>query len=63
MEDRELKEKIDHYCEQLLEDNQASLKELVDIVKSSTKTMTSVPKPFKFLKSHYAALIEHYNSK
>lgn len=35
---------------------------MTEIVKSSTKTMTSVPKPFKFLKTHYQALKENYAS-
>ena len=62
IEDRELKEKIDHYCEQLLANEEKALGELTEIVKSSTKTMTSVPRPFKFLKTHYQALREHYAS-
>lgn len=44
-------------------DNQKdALIQLIDIVKSSTKTMTSVPKPFKFLKTHYAGLTETFDS-
>jgi 26S proteasome regulatory subunit N1 len=41
----------------------SSLRELKTIVRSATTAMTSVPKPFKFLKSHYQALTEHYNSR
>lgn len=41
----------------------ASLKELKNIVRSATTAMTSVPKPFKFLKTHYQLLIDHYNTK
>lgn len=39
----------------------SSLQELKNIVRSATTAMTSVPKPFKFLKAHYASLVEHYN--
>jgi 26S proteasome regulatory subunit N1 len=56
LEDRELKEKIDGHCENLLQNNQPSLTALTEIVKSATRTMTSVPKPFKFLKTHYKLL-------
>ena len=62
IEDKELKEKIDHYVELLLTNDQGSLKELIEIVRSSTKTMTSVPRPFKFLKSHYEHLTENFKT-
>ena len=61
-EDKELKEKIDGHCERLLQNDLASLKELKNIVKSATTAMTSVPKPFKFLKTHYGALTELFKS-
>jgi 26S proteasome regulatory subunit N1 len=32
-------------------------------VQSATTAMTSVPKPFKFLKTHYQPLVDHFNSK
>lgn len=41
----------------------ASLRELKTIVRSATTAMTSVPKPFKFLKTHYQPLADHYASK
>ena len=41
----------------------ASLKELKNIVRSATTALTSVPKPFKFLKTHYQSLTDHYNSQ
>ena len=62
LEDRELKEKIDGHCENLLQNNQPSLTELTEIVKSATRTMTSVPRPFKFLKTHYKLLTTHFAS-
>ena len=40
----------------------SSLGELKNIVRSATTALTSVPKPFKFLKTHYQPLIDHYNS-
>jgi len=55
-----LKEKIDAHCERLLDNQLASIKELKHIVKSATTAMTSVPKPFKFLKTHYQPLTEHF---
>ncbi len=62
MEDRELKEKIDGHCERVLQRELSSLKELKNIVKSATTAMTSVPKPFKFLKTHYAPLTELFKT-
>jgi 26S proteasome regulatory subunit N1 len=29
-------------------------------VKEATTTMTSVPKPFKFLKEYYSKLVDYY---
>ena len=40
----------------------ASLRELKVIVRSATTAMTSVPKPFKFLKTHYQILVDHFNT-
>lgn len=34
----------------------------MEIVKSATRTMTSVPKPFKFLKTYYKPLTEHFST-
>lgn len=63
IEDKELKEKIDGYCERLIQNEINSLKQLKNIVRSATTAMTSVPKPFKFLKSHYQTLVDHFNKK
>jgi 26S proteasome regulatory subunit N1 len=57
-----LKEKIDAHCERVLLNELASIKELNHIVKSATSAMTSVPKPFKFLKTHYAPLTELFKA-
>ena len=62
LEDKELKEKIDHHAERMLENDFQSLKELINIVQSATKTMTSVPKPFKFLKTHYKLFTQHFKT-
>jgi len=40
-----------------------SLNELKGIVRSATTALTSVPKPFKFLKTHYQSLTDHYNTQ
>ena len=32
----------------------------MEIVKSATRTMTSVPKPFKFLKTYYKPLTDYF---
>lgn len=61
IEDKELKEKIDGHCELLMQNNMPSLHALMELVQSSIKTMTSVPKPFKFLKTHYQLLTQHFN--
>jgi len=61
VEDRELKEKIDGHCERIAEGEMGSLKELKTIVRSATTALTSVPKPFKFLKTHYAILTQQYD--
>merc|ERR1712232_42192 len=38
-----------------------ALETMATELKSATSSMTSVPKPLKFLRSHYPALSEHYN--
>ena len=38
----------------------SALETLKKEVKESTTTMTSVPKPFKFLKTHYQSIYESY---
>lgn len=63
VEDKELKEMIDGHCERLMDNDMSSLKELITIVRSATTALTSVPKPFKFLKTHYQELTNHYNGK
>lgn len=38
-----------------------ALETIVSELKTSTSSMTSVPKPLKFLRPHYSALTEHYS--
>lgn len=62
----ELKKKLDLYVERLT-DIESGLKKmaiegLMNEVKSSTSSMTGVPKPFKFLKQHYIKIKEAYAS-
>eukprot|EP00124_Ichthyophonus_hoferi_P001063 Ihof_evm3s49 gene=Ihof_evmTU3s49 len=59
-EDRQLKEDLDMLVERLQEPKEdlyrASLEQLRTIIRSSTSSMTSVPKPLKFLRPHYDAM-------
>lgn len=65
-EDQAMKDRIDNYITALLDPtSQASVvAQSIELmkkeVKESTTTMTSVPKPFKFIKTHYAPLVKHY---
>merc|ERR1740121_3086598 len=38
-----------------------ALETIVSELKTSTSSMTSVPKPLKFLRPHYKTLTEHYD--
>ncbi|EGD76493.1 Psmd2 protein [Salpingoeca rosetta] len=55
--DRELKMKLEGYLDRLDEDDQSlyeqCLKDLRSEIKTATSSMTSVPKPLKFLRPHY----------
>ncbi|KRW98942.1 Armadillo-type fold [Pseudocohnilembus persalinus] len=65
-EDLELKENIEKNIEMILGNDQekakTGLETLTNIVSSATSTMTSIPKPFKFLKDHYTSLVTKYES-
>lgn len=65
-EDLELKENIEKNIEMILGNDQekakTGLETLTTIVSTATSTMTSVPKPFKFLKDHYSSLVDKYNN-
>ncbi|CAL1538285.1 unnamed protein product [Lymnaea stagnalis] len=59
-EDRQLQDELNMLVERLVEPNQklypAALESLRSLIKASTTSMTSVPKPLKFLRQHYDTL-------
>lgn len=67
-EDLELKQRIDEKVASLIDESVSkavklsSLESLKKEVKESTTTMTSVPKPFKFLKVHYQSIYDFYQN-
>jgi 26S proteasome regulatory subunit N1 len=65
-EDKNLKEGLDLAVSRLMEKDpsmhQQALDHLVNEIRSSTASMTSVPKPLKFLRGHYAPLKSLYES-
>jgi 26S proteasome regulatory subunit N1 len=65
-EDQELKEGLELAVVRLQEDDDSlhkpALDHLVNEIKSSTSSMTSVPKPLKFLRPHYESLKTVYES-
>ncbi|KAM8768799.1 26S proteasome non-ATPase regulatory subunit 2 [Acanthopagrus schlegelii] len=64
-EDKQLQEDLEMMVERLGEKNTAlyrpALEELRRLIRSSTTSMTSVPKPLKFLRPHYGKLKEIYD--
>ena len=65
-EDSRLKERIEEMVSILLDKSSSesmmseTIERLKREVKTSTTTMTSVPKPFKFIKEYYPRLVEQY---
>ncbi|XP_033978126.1 26S proteasome non-ATPase regulatory subunit 2 [Trematomus bernacchii] len=63
-EDKQLQEDLEMMVERLAEKNtelhHPALEELRRLIRSSTTSMTSVPKPLKFLRPHYGKLKEVY---
>ncbi|KAJ1741686.1 proteasome regulatory particle base subunit [Coemansia sp. RSA 1086] len=63
-EDQQLVAELDMIVERLKEPSteihQSALGNLANVIRSTTSSMTSVPKPLKFLKSHHATLSELY---
>ncbi|CAH8314583.1 unnamed protein product [Eruca vesicaria subsp. sativa] len=59
-EDLELKQNLELYVERIQDPNpelqKAALKSLGQEIRASTSSMTSVPKPLKFLRPHYGTL-------
>ena len=63
-EDQKLKDELDMLVERLTESDTSLYKPALEAIKTSIKTstssMTAVPKPLKFLRPHYAKLCEAY---
>ncbi|KAH8735984.1 26S proteasome regulatory subunit rpn1 [Ilyonectria robusta] len=64
-EDQQLKNELDMMVERLTESNKDLYKPALEAMKTSIKTstssMTAVPKPLKFLRPHYEPLIKLYD--
>ncbi|WPH04593.1 Hypothetical protein R9X50_00748500 [Acrodontium crateriforme] len=65
-EDQKLKDELDMLVERLTESDKSLYKPALEAIKTSIKTstssMTAVPKPLKFLRPHYEKLGEAYES-
>ncbi|KAM4057033.1 proteasome/cyclosome repeat domain-containing protein [Hirsutella rhossiliensis] len=64
-EDQQLKNELDMMVERLTESNtelyKAALEAMKSSIKTSTSSMTAVPKPLKFLRPHYETLTKLYD--
>ena len=64
-EDQKLKDDIDMMVERIRDRDQNIQKTALESIKKevceATSSMTSVPKPLKFLQPHYVGLKEYYN--
>lgn len=64
-EDQKLKDELDMLVERLTENDSSLYKPALEAIKTSIKTstssMTAVPKPLKFLRPHYEKLCESYD--
>ena len=65
-EDQKLKDELDMLVERLLESDESlyksALEHIKERIKTSTSSMTAVPKPLKFLRPHYENLVKAYES-
>ncbi|KAF2180021.1 26S proteasome regulatory complex, non-ATPase subcomplex, Rpn1 subunit [Zopfia rhizophila CBS 207.26] len=65
-EDQQLKSELDMLVERILESDtklyKPALETIKDLIKTSTSSMTAVPKPLKFLRPHYETLEKAYES-
>ncbi|KAH8851896.1 26S proteasome non-ATPase regulatory subunit 2 [Schistosoma japonicum] len=65
-EDKQLQDELNMLVERLEEPNKdlhkPALESMCTLIKSSTTSMTSVPKPLKFLMHHYAKIKSFYNT-
>lgn len=63
-EDRQKKEELELLVQRAQDSDQGvakmAMEAMVKELKESTSSMTSVPKPLKFLRPHYSTLTEHY---
>ncbi|KAL1902604.1 proteasome regulatory particle base subunit [Sporothrix stenoceras] len=64
-EDQQLKSELDMLVERLGESNttlyKPALEAMKDFIKTSTSSMTAVPKPLKFLRPHYETMTKLYD--
>ncbi|QIW99081.1 hypothetical protein AMS68_004599 [Peltaster fructicola] len=64
-EDQKLKDELDMLVERLTENDPSlykpALEAIKDRIKTSTSSMTAVPKPLKFLRPHYEKLTQTYD--
>ncbi|KAL1823149.1 hypothetical protein ACET3Z_009927 [Daucus carota] len=65
-EDLALKQQLELYVERVLESDpglqKVALESMRQEIRTSTSSMTSVPKPLKFLRPHYGTLKAHYET-
>lgn len=65
-EDQKLKDELDMLVERLSEPDSSlykpALEAIKTTIKTSTSSMTAVPKPLKFLRPHFETLEEAYES-
>jgi len=65
-EDQHLKSELDMLVERILETDSSlykpALNQIKEFIKTSTSSMTAVPKPLKFLRPHYASLEKQYEA-
>jgi len=65
-EDQQLKNELDMLVERIVEPDASlhkpALEQIKDFIKTSTSSMTAVPKPLKFLRPHYEHLEKAYTS-
>lgn len=65
-EDQQLKSELDMLVERILESDSSlykpALNQIKEFIKTSTSSMTAVPKPLKFLRPHYASLEKQYEA-
>jgi 26S proteasome regulatory subunit N1 len=63
-EDQELKDKLELCVTRIAEGEpglaSAAVAAIADEVRTATTSMTAVPKPLKFLRSHYASLVDSH---